>query len=447
MSHSNSTRGAISPQELGPFEPPPRYQFESEFAAPIPRPIPVEVRRGPFARSRRGDVLALVALSVFCLAFAVSPLGRNWAKYVLPLAYLDWVGIAVAVLAACLWTFQQFSRGHFRYIESGKPLVGRICNQALEAICVDDNGRQDDPRLPTDYVYKVEVEYRHPQTGELAWKSMTSAPVASNVRRNRTLSYRVGDYATLVYLENGGPVEETIQLYGLLGLRPEIGIIARETKWIDGNLKVALDIAAYAAGFALFMYAVTAVTGCIPEGLPPTLLLPALIGGAAVWTLGTGLIRERRYLARQRLDEFNAAAALAGEPTEQRVVGYWFATPFRKNLIGVGLFLAGAAASAGTAILANAWLDTSPPRYVPVKVVKRAATTSKLIFRSYEIEYRKKGGTRTRTYYPSYDEFEQFRGPFPVAVVRAGRFGMPWVERLEPDLPPGASLEQMQPTR
>lgn len=428
--------------ELGPFTPPSRYQFESEFAAPIPRPIPNELRHGPYARSRRHDVLGLITLSVFCLAFAASPLGRNWANYVLPLAYLGWIAFAIAVFAACLWTFYQFSPGHFQYVETGNPIVGRVCTQELRALFVDENGTQRDLELPRDYVYKVQVEYRHPQTRKLVRKSMTSASVSSSVRRNRTLSYRVGDYATLVYLGDEDKVDETIQLYGLLGLRPEIGVISRKTKWIDGNLRVAVDIAAYATGFVLLLYTVTRVTSCMPEQLPAALLLPALVGGAGAWALGTGLIRDFRRRRRQRLDNLNATAALAGEPTEQHVVSYWLATPFRKNGIGLGLFVAGAAATASAAILANALLDTSLPRYVPIKVEDKTATTKKLVLRSYEIKYRKKGESQIRSYFPSYIEFEQFRGPFPVAVIRTGRFGMSWVERLEPDLPPNASLEQ-----
>jgi hypothetical protein len=383
-----------------------------------------------------------MTLSVFCLAFAASPLGRNWAHYVLPLAYLDWVAVAVAVFAACLWTFYKFSPGHFQYVEIGKPLVGRICAQELRALFVTDDGTQHDLRLPCDYFYKVQVEYRHPQTRQLIQKWMTSESVSSNVRRNRTLSYRVGDYATLVYLGDEDQVDETIQLYGLLGLRSELGVISRTTKWIDGNLKVAFDIAAYAAGFVLLLYAVICVTNRMPQQLPASLLLPALVGGAGAWTLGTGLIRNFRRSQHQSLENLNIAAALAGEPTEQHVRSYWFATRFRKNLIGLGLFMAGAAVSAGTAILANAFLDTSAPRYVAIKVEDKTATTKNLVLRSYEIRYRKEGETRIRYYYPSYAEFEHFYGPFPVAVIRAGRFGMSWVERLEPDLPPGTSLEQ-----
>lgn len=61
-----------------------------------------------------------------CVAFGQLPLFREWGLYVLPLAYLSWIGTGLLVFGAAGWLANKAHKGPIQYVEEGLPLVARI---------------------------------------------------------------------------------------------------------------------------------------------------------------------------------------------------------------------------------------------------------------------------------------------------------------------------------
>ncbi len=112
---------------LGPFDPPADYAFEPELRGDVPRPIPNELREGRYGRGQRRLVVGLIAATVVCLAASVVPIVQFWGQFLLPLAYISWIGAAFALAALVAWLRQRFAKGPYLYVESGTPLVARVC--------------------------------------------------------------------------------------------------------------------------------------------------------------------------------------------------------------------------------------------------------------------------------------------------------------------------------
>ncbi len=69
--------------------------------------------------------------------------------------------------------------------------------------------------------YRLFFDYPDPLTGELIIRSNDSKEMNQETFQETELSYRVGDYVTAAYLPEAK--DETLTLYGLLGLRKDLG--------------------------------------------------------------------------------------------------------------------------------------------------------------------------------------------------------------------------------
>ena len=126
----------------------PTYAFEPEFDGPPPRAIPAELRVGPLARERHGDVVGLLIAGAVCLIVSR-----------LPVPYLDWVGLAFGVGGLGLQAYHRAVLGPFEYVVNGEPLAGRVLALEMRPSWHQNN-------QPTLWRYHALVGFADPVGGE-----------------------------------------------------------------------------------------------------------------------------------------------------------------------------------------------------------------------------------------------------------------------------------------
>src|SRR5205823_3020006 len=127
------------------FSAPSNYRFEPELQGTPPRHVPEEFRNSPHYVRQRNTLVRVLVAGVFCVAFAQLRIFREWGLYVLPLAYLSWIGLGLLVIGAAGWISSKARRGPIRYVEEGIPVVARIREVVLRPTMIV-NGQ------PTTYV-------------------------------------------------------------------------------------------------------------------------------------------------------------------------------------------------------------------------------------------------------------------------------------------------------
>src|SRR4051812_46639929 len=108
------------------FAPPGGYAFEPELTGPPPRPLADSLNDGPYARESRGRMVKVFAAGLICFVLPYVPGVETLAYYLLPLAYLEWIGLGLLVLAIGQAVHYSLRRGAFRYVRDGETLVARI---------------------------------------------------------------------------------------------------------------------------------------------------------------------------------------------------------------------------------------------------------------------------------------------------------------------------------
>jgi hypothetical protein len=346
--------------------------------------------------------------------------------YVLPLAYLSWIGCGLLVLGAGTWLSSKFRRGPIQYLEEGVPIVARIRALVLRPTAVF-NGQ------PSSYAFSAAVDYRDPVLGGLVIKQFDSRSFSASAKDKYRTSYRVGDYVTAVYLKSN-PVK-TLRLYGFLELRPDLGLLPAEAARPPGLLKTALGVSALFGFFLVLFWNVYAFSKYEPLEMTFAQAVPVMAGGVV---LGGGLLAwlaRRQARARRELAARNQKAVAAGEAVELEAGkrGLFGAHGLLLTLvIGLGALLMGGLTVLCWCYTANAVLDTSKPQFSPVQIVEFWSTTHNFLFRQYEIEYRFPAETKTRKLLSTPAHMRQFRSREAVAEIHAGRFGWPWVKIIAP---------------
>lgn len=415
--------------QFGPFDPS-GYVIEPELQGPVPRPIPDALRRGPYARQQLMRLLALMVAAIVCVVGASTPQVRGAGQTILPLAYLDWIGAGLLVLAVIGFLRRLYSLGPYAYVERGTPLVGRICSQVVRCSLIT-NGQ------PTMYQFAALVECLDPYSGELLLAEVRSTDFYESKRHELTTSYLVGDYATLVYLP--GRPADSLQLYGFLGLRPGIGVIQRTNSETADRRTTLFDIVVALSGFGLVVYGMFSALRYFPLEMPSTIWMPVLAGAAVSVGVGSVLVARYQARAKAKFDQRNADAVAAGEPVEIDGSKHGFSKLTYGLLVSFALALLGVFVGGGLSFCANAWLDQSPPRRIPIEITDREMKTSRFVLRTYTIHYRFLDAKQGHAYDTSLEDIERFPGNSPNAIVREGAFGWPWVERLEPEMPAAAN--------
>jgi hypothetical protein len=407
------------------FAPGTRHAFEPEFTGPPPRPIPERLDQGPYARRRRAGAVALAAGGVACVLLSRADGVEVLARYVLPLAYLQWIGRAVLALAGVAIVALAMRTGPFRYVREGVPIAARVL-ELVKTPTAMVNG------APSFHAFIAAVAFRHPETGELMQTHIRTERFSSSRKEAYDVPFKVGDDVTAVYLP--GRLQSTLQLYAFLDLSPDVNLSAPGRKR-ESPLETALLLAAIPAFFVAMFANLYAFGRYHPvdfdyrRALMPMVAGGLLLGGG----LYAGLLLSHR--AEQRALRSRAAAALAsggavetGTPFLGRGLYGWFL----RVVLALGALVLGAGTVLCWCFIANARLDRSPARTVPATIERRLMKTHALIFREYQLEYRLAGSSETHRMLTTPEHLGICRGTDALARIRAGRFGWPWVETVSP---------------
>lgn len=104
-------------------------------------------------------------------------------------------------------------------------------------------------------------------------------------------------------------------------------------------------------------------------------------------------------------------------------------------VLTAGAIMLGGTTSLCLAFTANALLDTSPSKEVPVVITGMIQVTHNYVFREYKIEYQREGNPKDQSLMATPQNMAHFVFPVGVAVEREGWLGWRWVESIEPVLP------------
>lgn len=429
--------------KFGPFVPPADFQFEPEFRYPPPRTIPAEVRQGPYCRKQQRILIGWFVASLVLAACSLLPIVQVWGLYLLPLQYLHWGAAGALVFTGIGWIRYIFGHGPLVYIGKGTPLVVRIAALFPRTKLVAEGVSS------TEYV--AVLQHYHPRTGEVVF-STTSCLVPDSAKDNVTVSYRVGDYVTAVYLKTN--FEKSLRLYGFLNLRPNLGIIPATKAKECSVLQLVSGIVCIGGLFFLLGWDCYAFSKYEPVEISiREHWLPFAIGAA---TLGLGLIAFIAYAVRKdraKPESGNQQAVAEGggieTPSSRKFVllGHGLITGV---VFLFGAILLGGGTMLGWAFTLNAWCDSSPAELRPIHVREMWMKTHNFVFRNYTIEYEFAGD-------PAQKKRELLTTPWHMvafggartgaAHVRKGFLGWPWVETLTPDAPKAFPAPRHQPPK
>jgi hypothetical protein len=349
------------------------------------------------------------------------------ARYVLPLGYLQWIGLGLIVLGAGVGAALTLRRGPFRYVRDGLPLAARIVDLVKTPTAIV-NG------VPSAHAFVASIVFHDLTTGELVPAQVKSNDFSSARKDAYEAPFKVGDDVTAVYLP--GRLDTTLRIYAFLDLSPDVNLtprarVAREqSPW-----KVAAMLAAVPGIFLVLFANVYAFGRYEPVAFDYRQALAPMIAGGVV--LGGGLFAalylshrsEQRELQRRALEALATGAAVeTGTPFLGAGLYGWAL----RAVMATGAPLLGAVTALCWCLMANAWLDRSPGQPVAARIERRLMKTHLFIFREYRLEYRLEGSPEKQSLLTTVEHLSRLDGPAAVASVRAGRFGWRWVETVEP---------------
>lgn len=364
-----------------PFQPPADFAFEPELRGAPPRALPDAFRQSWFANKRRSMVRFLLVFGLFCLGMSLLPIMELWTEILPPLTLLFWGGVALVIGATLLnmGTASGAAR-RYDYVRRGVPIVARVRSILFG---------------PQFGYYSVRFDTIDPELAELEkeeWQANLQRPAAATAAQDHaepdtpaaaaeqtpvnfglvtteglselmpvglkskvSLTYHVGDYVTAVYLP--GQRKQTIRLYGLLGLRNDLGVVfgvpVKPIGW--GPLVLAMT---GLCGFALAMsWNFYVWRRYWPLDRPADAFAWPLVLGALVFG-ALGALRGLFLSVRAR-----------SRPGPGESSGEWAPPP---PGIGVIIFAILASAAVGGItmlcwfVTANVWFDEAPPTAHPV---------------------------------------------------------------------------------
>ncbi len=413
----------------GPFRPPASYRFEDELQGPPPRPRAEILKQGRYAAKQRQTNWALLVVGAILALLGPLPIVQTMGLYFLPFAYLTWIGLVILAFGAVGLVTNALRSGPYRYVEEGVPIVARILALRLVPSVIYQG-------QATRNKFEATFEHLDPETGEPRSAVGPSSDFLADMKDRLTTSYRVGDYATAVYLPHD-PIK-TLKLYGFLDLRPDLGLIRRDGVTPSSPIKAVLAILTVASIFAVVIWNVYAFGRFSPVRISTASAV--IVGGIGAIGLGGYLLwwlAARQSKTRRTREERNAEALARGEAVEPdlgRKRG-----PFGDHglimtlILTAGLLLLGGVTFFCWAITANAWLDGSPATAKPILIDEMVQVTHKAIFREYKIKYHFLDDPKTKhEYLSSPAHLDTLDGPLALAEVHAGRFGWPWVKEIRP---------------
>jgi hypothetical protein len=392
------------------FPIPSSFQFEPELQGEPPREVPADLALSAAERkSRRVTILVIVA-GLVCMALSPLPQVQFLGQFILPLEYLLWIGLAMAVLATFALVKKQFQPRSNLWIRDAEPVAAKIVS------IVKRPAAQVEGQLVN--VLVVTFEFLHPFYQQV---------MQQHVQTERTdVPFRQGDFVTALYMPDA--VNGALQLYPLMGFRRE----QASDGWgeLIKSLGQVLMVILFISVPLFFLYAI--MRWMIRDEL--TLLYPFIVGAVALG-IPVCLLWHWGYRANLRkIAERNAMALEQGGIVEEP-------PPVKSGFIGIGIgtgmililgvMLMLGCAFLSVALMLNAVLDTSPPKLLPVTITSLSSTTHSMLFCEYEIGYEFADDPDHHKFHTSRDHLKQFRhGEEALAVSRAGYFGWEWMEDI-----------------
>ena len=393
--------------ELFPFDPPSDFDHGEEFQPTVPRPIPRRLRRGSFSRRNHGIAMTWTALGAAFVMVAPWNVVWNMSFYILPLAYLGWIGLAMVAIGVLILLMNRISKKRFGYVISGHPFAGRILD-VREHETVTINPETKAPM--TQVRYQIAFEYENPETRRSEFTTLLTDEFWDKSQSvHYSLAIEPGDYVTLVAMP--GNVSASVRIYGLLGLDPSRDFLKFKGKPLSGISPFkAIAIAGIVFGILwMFVGLFYVLTFCFPEEWNWPLGLTAMALGATAGAI-LGLIIQRNSLADENASNVGSSIFLAC---------CFGLTGLFAGLMGLGLI--------------NALGDKSLSRYESIEIVNHWQTTHNFIIRDYELEYSEIGNPKSTKAHVSVDTLMRIGSTkFGVKELRDGGLGLEWIAGYHP---------------
>lgn len=421
---------SIEARDIGPFHPPANYQFEEELRAPIPRPIPSALRHGLYERYNVKSALIPFVTGINVMIFSALPWMQEQAQTFPTLGWIKWIAIGLVAVGIFRYLRNSQSKVAYPFVQSGTPIVARILSLWVQPISLNKG-------QPNQFQYRATIEYLDPKSGELQTRHVPSLVISSSDHSRVQCTYRVGQYATALHVP--GSTEKNIMLYGLLGLRNDLGII-------DPNPPIYFRYAFLTTlNVGLFLLAISISLigrfGYMPvDNVFFGLFLPSGIIGLLLSI--TLLIWLAKDLKKQHVDtdRKNEEALTNGSAIELTVssIDPKLNGILNRLLPAAGIILGTMTVSAavlyGILAYVNATMDTSPATQRYVGIVDFLENRDGAAIRSHGIIYQFPGERTKRFFLTSKARMEEFREGADVAIakVKRGWLGAAWVSDLLP---------------
>ena len=341
----------------------------------------------------------LLALGVMCFVFAPLPFVKGLSNYILPLAYLNWIGLGLIALGTLVWMKSIAKGGKFAYVRKGEPFAGRVLNI-----------QRDETKNEAGEVFRyvAHVQFLHPETAlpqELLIPHDETWQLSQADRYACTL--QPGDEVTLVGMP--GKIDKTARVYGFLGLNPEREYFLKNGRPIQGVSPFTAIMVAFliAGAVLLFMAGFEAIMFSVP-----------LSGG---WALPVGFAVGGFFFAGVLALLFRASAKASGTQVGNPIAGF---------VVG-GFF--GAIAGPVAFMLLNSGLDAGAPVFEPVEIVGYWETTHNFVIRDYEVEYRRLNEADTDKMHIRFSQIANLGDAgYGALEIRPGQFGHEWAKAIRP---------------
>ena len=346
-------------------------------------------------------------LGIGFFVFRMLPSIENLGWYILPLWYLDWIGLGLFVIGIGYMIRNAFALDDFRYIRDGIPIIGRVIHLNKADLTQLVNGVQ----TTGTSAYHALVEYTNPQRDEREFLFFSTAVFPTKQSDRYDPGIETGDYVTLVSLP--GDFATQVRLYAWSGLCPENDFPTCDGRSLKGvsPLKAILIAKSVFLGLWLFV-GLLHLFLYFPEEMNWKW---GLIFGGGGLVLGSVACIALVALSNRSL----AQGATPTRPLTAGLLGAFFGGLF-------GLFTMG---------LVNSLLDRGQATFHSIEVVQYWETTHNGIFRTYEIERRSLAGGMTDKQGISARDLQAlgyWGTKYGVEVHRPGFFGLGWVDGIRP---------------
>ncbi len=393
-----------------PFELPETFSFGPEFDAEIPRPIPDKCRKGSHIRGRYTVAYATVVVGAACVAAQGTSLVRDWAHFLLPLEYLDYVGFGLMAVSAVIFLVARFGDRTLGYIKDGHPIAARIL--AIETVeRVVAEGVREHRFLAT-------VDYLDPRNESLEMAQIvTDEFSATRSAEHYSSAVGPGDYVTLVSMSPF--VDDSTKVYGFLGLDPERELILYrgEPRKATPAWKVMLITSFVVGLIAMLFKSIDVIGRYFPIGgvNGPWIIGVSVGAGIGVVLLLVALVisaKRKKVVFHNTLRDFGLFSKVV----------LCFAPPLLGAFLGYFL-----------PCYLNAILDSSESRFQEIRVLNFWQETTNFVLRRYEMEYEEfpNGRQEKRSMHP--ERMNVFSETYAgVIEIGEGRYGMHWIRDVHP---------------